>query len=166
MYVSTKTYGHAVGFSACFRQHRAQSHCKYLHGYSLAVRLEFEADALDELNWVVDFGSLKDVKIALEQMFDHTMLVAQDDPELDFFMELNRRGLARIRVVAATGCEAFAKQVYIMAHGWLVINKYVPRVRLRSVEVAEHGANSAIYTGGADATNETSVPSGSNIPRD
>jgi len=28
---------------------------------------------------------------------------------------------------------------------WLVDNGYYPRVRMRSVEVCEHGANSAIF---------------------
>ena len=53
---STKTYGHDLGFSAAFRQWRADSHCKYIHGYALAFRFEFEADELDVRNWVVDFG--------------------------------------------------------------------------------------------------------------
>mgnify|MGYP001588063145 CR=1 FL=1 len=46
-YKSTKTYGHAIGLSAAFRQWRADSHCKYLHGYALAVKFVFEAGELD-----------------------------------------------------------------------------------------------------------------------
>lgn len=145
-YRSTKTFGHELGLSACFRQWRAESHCRFLHGYALAVRVEFEADALDVRNWVVDFGSLKGFKDMLERTFDHKLLVAEDDPFLDDLTQLAGLGLAHPVVVPATGCEAFAKLIYDYAKVWLLDNGYRPRVRVVSVEVKEHGANSAIYT--------------------
>lgn len=145
-YRSTKTYGHEQGLSACFRQWRAESHCKLLHGYALAVYLEFEADDLDVRNWVVDFGSLKSFKQWLCDTFDHTLLVAEDDPMLHELRQLELRlGIARVVVVPATGCEAFAKLIYECAEIWLRDNGYAPRVRMNLVEVREHGANSAIY---------------------
>jgi 6-pyruvoyltetrahydropterin/6-carboxytetrahydropterin synthase len=149
-YASTKTYGHEVGLSACFRQWRAESHCRLLHGYALAVAFVFEAEELDVRNWVVDFGSLKSLKGWLENTFDHTLLVAEDDPLKDELCQLAGLGLARAVVVPATGCEAFAELIYGATLVWLGDNGYAPRVRLRSVEVREHGANSAIYTGGTD----------------
>lgn len=149
MFRSTKTYGHDIGLSACFRQWRAQSHCRLLHGYALAVRFEFEASELDIRNWVVDFGSLKSLKGWLEGTFDHTLLVADDDPQREELMTLSRLGLARVVAVPATGCEAFAQLIYDAAEIWLKDYGYSPRVRLVSVEVREHGANSAIYTGDA-----------------
>lgn len=144
---STKTYGHEAGLSACFRQWRAESHCRLLHGYALSVRVEFEADELDCRNWVVDFGSLKSFKGWLEDTFDHTMLVAEDDPKKEDLFLLQAAGLARIVTVEATGCEAFAKLIYEAAEIWLHDNGYTPRCRIKSVEVREHGANSAIYEG-------------------
>ena len=149
MYVSTKTYGHDVGLSACFRQWRADSHCRFLHGYALAIRLEFEADELDVRNWVVDFGSLKGFKTLLENTFDHRLLVAEDDPYIGVMQSLDGAGLAQVVVVPATGCEAFAKLIFECGEVWLRDNGYAPRVRMRSVEVREHGANSAIYMGAA-----------------
>lgn len=145
---STKTYGHEIGLSACFRQWRAESHCRLLHGYALAVRFEFEADELDVRNWVVDFGSLKSLKGWLEGTFDHTLLVAEDDPHRPALEHLQALGLARVVVVPATGCERFAELIYECAEQWLIDNGYSPRCRLVSVEVKEHGANSAIYTRG------------------
>ena len=85
---STKTYGHEIGLSACFRQWRAESHCRLLHGYALAVKFVFESEELDVRNWVVDFGSLKTLKGWLEDTFDHTLLVANDDPWKHKLMEL------------------------------------------------------------------------------
>jgi 6-pyruvoyltetrahydropterin/6-carboxytetrahydropterin synthase len=144
---STKTFGHELGLSAAFRQWKAESHCRLIHGYALAVRLEFEADELDVRNWVVDFGSLKSLKQILQDTFDHTLLVAEDDPKLAIFKQLDEwHGVARVVVVPATGCEKFAEMIYECVECWLADNGYAPRCRIASVEVMEHGANSAIFT--------------------
>jgi len=144
-YQSSKCYGHDLGLSACFRQWRADSHCRLLHGYALSIHLEFEADDLDARNWVVDFGSLKSFKGQLEDTFDHKLLVAEDDPERDSLQHLDAMGLASVVVVPAVGCEAFAKLIYAGAAIWLGDSGYAPRVRMHSVAVREHGANSATY---------------------
>lgn len=145
MYRSSKTYGHEIGLSACFRQWRAESHCHLLHGYALAVHVEFEAEELDIRNWVVDFGSLKSYKGMLEATFDHTLLVAEDDPKLGAFLSLELIGVAEVIVVPATGCEAFAKLIFDYTEVWLKDNGYAPRVRCHHVTVREHGANSASF---------------------
>ncbi|KAF7962005.1 6-pyruvoyl tetrahydrobiopterin synthase [Cupriavidus sp. UYMMa02A] len=145
MYKSTKRYGHEIGLSCCFRQHRADSHCKLLHGYALAFKFVFASRELDVRNWVVDFGSLKGLKAILEDTFDHTLLVAEDDPKLVTLRGLQDAGLARVIVMPAVGCEATAHLVYEVAKQWLKDAGYGDRVWLESVEVSEHGANSAIY---------------------
>lgn len=144
-YQSTKTFGHDIGLSACFRQHRAESHCRLLHGYALAVHFVFAANELDVRNWVVDFGSLKSLRGWMEDTFDHTLLVAEDDPLKPALCSLEKLGLARVVLVPATGCEAFAKLIYEATTLWLKDNGYAPRCWLERVEVREHGANSAIY---------------------
>jgi 6-pyruvoyltetrahydropterin/6-carboxytetrahydropterin synthase len=118
-----------------------------LHGYSLAFKFTFESEELDVRHWVVDFGSLKSLKSILEDNFDHTCLVAEDDPEIATFKDLHRKGIIKMVEVPATGCEETAKLVYETAETWLKDAGYAPRVKLRSVEVMEHGANSAIYEG-------------------
>lgn len=143
VYGSTKTYAASVGLSTAFRQWAAASHCNKVHGYSLAFQATFEATELDHRNWVVDFGSLKSFKGWLERMFDHTTLVAEDDPQLDWFVEANRRGLLDLRQVMASGCEAIARLVFEYLEMWLTDNGYSPRVRLVKLEVREHDGNSA-----------------------
>jgi 6-pyruvoyltetrahydropterin/6-carboxytetrahydropterin synthase len=144
-YRSSKTFGHDLGLSACFRQWRAKhSHCQYLHGYALAVHLEFEADQLDERNWVVDFGSFDTVKEFLRHTFDHKLLVAEDDPQRDTFEALGALGLAQVLVLPAVGCEKFAQYVHSYVRQWLR-GQYGEAIRLVSVTVREHGANSAEY---------------------
>lgn len=144
-YQSTKTFPHETGLSCAFRQWRADSHCRYLHGYALAVTLTFEAETLDGNNWVMDFGSFKPVKEWLAEHFDHKTVVAVDDPELDHFKRLDADGIIELVVVMATGCEAFANMIYNHVHEWMMETGAADRVKLVSVEVREHGANSSIY---------------------
>lgn len=140
-FTSTKTFGHNEGLSCCFRQWRAEhSHCKLLHGYAISVKLIFKGP-LDERNWVADFGGFKSTKEWLKQMFDHTTIIALDDPAGEAFQQLHDLGLIRLVRMPAVGCEAFA--YYIMK---TLINGVLPeelRNRLAMVEVREHEGNSA-----------------------
>lgn len=147
MYHSTKTYGHELGFSACFRQWRADSHCKLLHGYALSFTFVFHAQELDHRNWVVDFGGLKMLKLGLEGYFDHKLLVAEDDPYRETFETMSTFKLAEVRILPKVGCEAFAELGWRLANETIRRLDYYPRVRVFSCEVHEHGANSAIYLG-------------------
>lgn len=139
----TKTYGNEEGLSCVFRQWRAKSHCRYLHGYALGVEIQFGAGELDEHGWVIDFGDLDEIKSWLHSYFDHTLIVASDDPLLATFRELNIAGVADIRSFPGVGCEAFAQYILEWVHKWLEIRKLRPRVQVMSVRVFEHGANSA-----------------------
>lgn len=146
MYVSTKTYGPDRGYTVSYRQHRAESHCNRIHGYALGIHLEFESEELDVRNWVVDFGSLRTLKELFDDWFDHTCLVATDDPQFAMFEQLHLRGLIKMTVLERTGCEGLSKWLYdYISEIWLPENGYAPRVRLRMVEVRETGANSARY---------------------
>ena len=145
MYLSTKTYGNDRGLSCVFRQWRADSYCHDWHGYALGFKFVFGASKLDDRNWVVDFGpgGVGKIKEWLEHMFDHTFLVAEDDPHLEAVKALPN---ANVRVIPAAGCEAVAKMAYDFAQAH--INESTKgRCWVESVEVFEHGSNSAIYRG-------------------
>lgn len=144
-YYSTKTYGHNIGLSACFRQPNAHSHCKFLHGYSLAFKFTFGCNELDERNWVVDFGGLKALKAWLEDTFDHKVVLDQSDPQMVKFEMLADAGLAELTVLNGVGVEKFAEHAWRFADG-LVREMTNNRCWCESAECAEHGANSAIYT--------------------
>ena len=135
-FLSTKTYTHSLGISAAFRQWRAKSHCHFIHGYALQVKMVFATDTLNENNWVQDFGGLKPIKKWLEDQFDHKTLVAQDDPKLPLFQKMAEEGIIQLNILPHIGCERFAE--YIFDH---VIKDYPLLV---SVEVREHEGNSAI----------------------
>jgi 6-pyruvoyltetrahydropterin/6-carboxytetrahydropterin synthase len=148
-YVSTKTYKQ-IG-PVAYRQWRADSHCNLIHGYALSFHLEFESDTLDARNWVVDFGGLKPLKGLLEDWFDHTLLVAIDDPKRDELLRLGEVGLAKITEVEKTGCEGIAdflyeyiNTIFLKDYGWS------DRVWCCSVEVRETDANMAKRVGHRD----------------
>lgn len=142
---STKTYGHERGLSCAFRQPNAShSHCSLLHGYALSFTFIFGANELDDKNWVVDFGGLKDLKDWLEAQFDHTVAVDENDPMIDMLRQLYHWNLADIVVMNGVGCEKFAEHAFNYADQ-LIKNMTGGRCWVESVEVKEHGSNSAIY---------------------
>lgn len=164
MYVSTKNYGPEAGFAVCYRQWRADRKsgksknepysvseipgCCALHGYALGFYFEFESDTLDFRNWVVDFGGLKPLKEFLAQNFDHTMLVALDDPHFEVFENLHKLGIAKMVAVEKTGCEALSQFLLEYVNEVFLPDHYPDTnrtVRCRKVVVRETPSNSAWY---------------------
>lgn len=147
-YISTKTYKQ-IG-PVAYRQWRADSHCNLIHGYALSFHFEFEADTLDARNWVTDFGGLKPLKNVLEEWFDHTLLVAQDDPMREHLLELGRLKLAKITEVEKTGCEGISDFLYEYINTILLPSfgaSEAERVWCSKVEVRETDTNMAMRVG-------------------
>lgn len=146
-YVSCKAYPE-LG-SVAYRQWKADSHCNKIHGYALSFTFEFEATDLDARNWVVDFGGLKNLEAFLKDQFDHTFLVANDDPELETFKALGEKGLAKIRFFDALGCERLSEALIEYVNQVYIPNEFgtseAERIRCFKVEVRETVKNWA-YT--------------------
>ena len=141
------------GFSTVFRQWKAEeTHCRFLHGYGISFKVYFEGE-LDHRNWVWDFGGMKRAKTTIEGMspkawmdfmFDHTVIVANDDPMLEQFSELAKEGIIQLRVIEATGAEKFAEYIYSKLNNF-VHQETEGRVRVTKVKFMEHGKNAAYY---------------------
>ena len=149
-YQSSKVFD---GFSTVFRQWKAETtHCRFVHGYGISFKVYFEG-GLDERNWVWDFGGMKRAKTLIDgkqpkawmdYMFDHTMIIAEDDPEIKAFQQMDAVGVAQVRIIPATGAEKFAEYIYNK------LNEFVKtetdnRVRVIKVKFMEHGKNAAYY---------------------
>ena len=147
---STKIFD---GYSTVFRQWRAEgTHCKFLHGYGVSFKVWFEGE-LDERNWVWDFGGMKrakgnidgmNPKAWMDYMFDHTTIVAKDDPYLETFKQMNNEGIIQLRIIPAVGAEQFSNYL------WVKLNNFIQeetdgRVRVIQVEFKEHEKNTAFY---------------------
>jgi 6-pyruvoyltetrahydropterin/6-carboxytetrahydropterin synthase len=147
---STKIFD---GYSTVFRQWRAEgTHCSFIHGYGISFKIIFEGD-LDERNWVWDFGGMKRAKntidgvspkVWMDYMFDHTYIIAEDDPFLPKAIEMDKTGIVQLRIIPATGAEQFAKFIYDKVSEFIKIETE-GRVRVVSVEFKEHAKNSAVY---------------------
>lgn len=138
---STKRFS---GFPCTHRQWKAESHCRFVHGYSREFYFEFAAKELTKEGWVVDFGGLKELKTWLEYMFDHTFLASQDDPKLEEFKKLDKEGVVQLRVLPNPGMEGTALFVYEEA--MKILKKlYGDRAWITLVEVSENEKNSAQY---------------------
>jgi len=149
---STKLFD---GFSTVFRQWKAEgTHCRFLHGYGVSFRVWFEGE-LDERNWVWDFGGMKrakgtidnmNPKAWMEYMFDHTLVVAEDDPGISGFKVMDQLGIAQVRILPAVGAEQFAKYVFEKLNTF-VQEETNNRVKVVRVEFMENNKNTAIYEG-------------------
>jgi len=83
-------------------------------------------------------------KAWMEYMFDHTVVVAEDDPELDNFRDMHDRGVIQLRVVEAVGAEKFAEYLYHKLNDFVQLETE-GRVRIAKVKFMENHKNSAIY---------------------
>lgn len=144
MHLSTKKYGHEEGLSCAFRQWRAESHCNQLHGYALSFEFTFACEELDHRKWCADFGDFKELRRLLHEYFDHTTVVARDDPAMSLLKTLDMEGVITLVVLPNVGCESFAEFAWQLAHD-LVMRQYDGRVKVVKCTVAEHGSNSASY---------------------
>ena len=143
---STKTYKTSKGLSCCFRQFKANSHCQYLHGYSLEISVEFEAKNLDERNWVVDFGGLKKLEQEFKKYFDHKTLIDINDPHIEWFETGQDLGLLDLVILDdGVGCEMFAFKIYKITKAWLEKSEFNGRCDITKIKVKEHDSNSATY---------------------
>ena len=147
---STKLFD---GYSCVFRQWKAEgTHCRFLHGYGVSFRVWFEGE-LDERNWVWDFGGMKRAKGTIdnmspkewmEYMFDHTLIVAEDDPGISGFKTMDQLGIIQLRILPAVGAEQFAKYVFEKLNTF-VQEETNNRVKVVRVEFMENNKNTAIY---------------------
>jgi 6-pyruvoyltetrahydropterin/6-carboxytetrahydropterin synthase len=83
-------------------------------------------------------------KAWMDYMFDHTTIVAEDDPQLEFFKQLNAEDIIQLRIIPATGAEQFSKYIYEKLNTF-VQEETNGRVKVAKVEFMEHNKNTAIY---------------------
>ncbi len=131
--------------SCAFRQPKATSHCRFIHGYRLTAKFWFGTNQLDKNHWVVDFGGLGHLKKLFKHQFDHTTCIAADDPALPIFKELQKADACDLRVMPnGTGIERVAEYCHNIANDFIK-EQTEDRCWVDKVEVFEHEKNSAIY---------------------
>ncbi|MFE9609916.1 6-pyruvoyl tetrahydropterin synthase family protein [Streptomyces sp. NPDC006012] len=134
--------------------HRSWAHdgkCSFLHGYERSFEIEFGCSTVEpKTGFVVDFGELKEVRALLQAQFDHTTLIAADDPQLELFEELRRSGVIDLRIMDHTGMEGAAEWVHDNVDG-LVRERTAGRVRVIRVVARESRKNAVVFRSDAHA---------------
>lgn len=141
MYISTKKF---IGYPCAHRQWRDEGHCRFIHGYSREFTFWFKALNLDDKSWVMDFGGFKDFKNFLEDYFDHSCLINNDDPELPLFKEMDKKGIIKLRILENVGMEGTSKFLHEQMNAYLD-QRTGGRVYCFRVETRENEKNSGIY---------------------
>jgi len=141
MFSSTKSFWN---YPCSHRQWKHPGQCAYIHGYSRSFHFTFGAHTLTDTHFVVDFGSLKAFKAKLDDWFDHTLLINENDPMLPEFRELEVKGAAKLTVLPNVGMEGTAHFL------WLQMNEFLftatgGRAFCTKVEVRENDKNSGIF---------------------
>lgn len=145
-FYSTKKMG---PISTGHRQWRDDGHCAQIHGYGRYVEFTFECLSLDGRQWVMDFGDLKDVKKWLEEQWDHRVLIASDDPQMELIMQAHSTNLMNVNIMDVSngygpGIEGSCKFVYDHVNP-MILKKTGGRVWVKRVQIWEHENNTAIY---------------------
>jgi 6-pyruvoyltetrahydropterin/6-carboxytetrahydropterin synthase len=151
-FISTKVFD---GYSTVFRQWKAEgTHCKFLHGYGVSFKVWFEGE-LDKRNWVWDFGGMKrakgtidgmNPKAWMDYMFDHTVIISENDPNINLFRSMDESNIIQLRIIPSVGAEQFAKYIYEKLNTF-VQAETEGRVKVTQVEFREHEKNTAFYKG-------------------
>jgi 6-pyruvoyltetrahydropterin/6-carboxytetrahydropterin synthase len=115
------------------------------------MKFYFGTDELDVRNWAADYGGLKDLKAFLEDLFDHTLLVSADDPEMETFKLLEQKKLAKLTILPKIGCEGLSDMLYKYVNGVYIPDMWGPgeaeRLWCYRVEVRETISNMAFREG-------------------
>jgi 6-pyruvoyltetrahydropterin/6-carboxytetrahydropterin synthase len=144
-YITTKTYDHNAGLTCAWRNWKAKSKARFLHGYSLHVKIVLAVTMLDETGRALDLDDMEEIDSWLKETFSHTTCIAEDDPRLTDFQRLHSYGVIDLRIMSGVGMERFAETIWHRVRGWLCERDLESRVSVRTVEVMKHPANSGLY---------------------
>ena len=131
-----------TGYPCAHRQWKDDGHCRWVHGYDRTIEITWQGER-DHRGWVVDFGGLADLKRSLGHQFDHTFLVAPDDPALADFQHLAEQDVIDLRVMDPT-MEGMADWVAAEAARWTAV--HAPHAEVIEVACWENEKNCAAWT--------------------
>ncbi|OSC41443.1 6-carboxytetrahydropterin synthase [Mycobacterium decipiens] len=130
----------------CHRSWSRQGKRFFLHGYERTFEIEFACTETESRSGlVVDTSCLRDIRAALRRQFDHTTLIAADDPQRDLFELLADRGVIDLRIMDSTGMEGSAAWVFDTAER-IVARATGGRVWVSGIEARENRNNVVTLT--------------------
>jgi len=128
------------------RQHKHDGFCRSIHGHNWSFIIELGCYDLDEQGFVLDFGKMKFIKNILDENFDHTLVISQNDTNFDTFQDLAKKNLAKLTIIPN---DASAEGIALYVGGLIdnVIKQETnDRAYVKSIELFEDSKDSAIVT--------------------
>jgi 6-pyruvoyltetrahydropterin/6-carboxytetrahydropterin synthase len=123
--------------------HRLLEHdgkCRYLHGHNGLLEIDIDAETLDKMGMVVDFGQLNEiVKTWVNDNLDHRMLLCRADPVAPSLIEA---GEPIFLTEDNPTAENIAKLIWQAAHA--------AGLQVSEVRLWETSTSRATYRGGRD----------------
>ena len=131
------------------RQPSHKGHCKLIHGHNWDFEICLAANELDENGFVYDFGGLKWFRAWLENNFDHTFVLNEDDPWVGTATMDLIKETSKVIFVPSCSCEGIAEYVYNKLSD-MISKQTEGRVWVEWVTVKEDLKNSATCTASTD----------------
>lgn len=137
----------------CHRSWTNEGKRFFLHGYERTFEIEFAcAQTEPGTDLVVGPDTLEEIREALRKQFDHTTLIAADDPERDLFELLAERGVIDLRIMDSTGMERSAAWVFDTVES-IVVRATQGRVWVSQIKARESHSNGVTLTARAAIPN-------------
>lgn len=124
------------------RQPKHPGHCRFIHGHNWGFEFEFEATHPDPCGFVIDFGGLKGVKLEIDALLDHKLVLNEDDPILKDAAKLQALCGDGVRTLPDCSCEGLARFLFNMVNG-MVSAMTDGRVKVVRCTCFEDSKNSA-----------------------
>lgn len=100
-------------FSSAHRLLNYEGPCKNLHGHNYRCQITIQSTTVDGMGMVLDFSELKTRIIKRVMfMFDHKLIICQDDPDLHTLIDLTDHTIVPYNVTA----ENMAQHIYSIAN--------------------------------------------------
>ncbi len=129
--------------------------CQSFHGHSYTVDLVLKGDKLNKDEMLIDFGEVKHDVAGLFDMFDHSMVLFDQDPFVEDMVKIMERGNMRYLIVSYNPtAERMAQHFYkaIQGSGYKVESVRVHETLTGWAECTEicHDKLDFIASGGLD----------------
>ena len=85
--------------SVAHRNWKHKGHCRFIHGYAREVEVIIRAKTLDKYGHVYDFGYFKEFRLWLKHQWDHSTLIASDDPYLKDLKKLDENEVIKLQIM-------------------------------------------------------------------
>ena len=120
---TTITYHHTIHYAHRIHNQSLPENiptkCRNIHGHSGKIIATFEGPVDEETGMIVDFYYIKQIFEYIDNLFDHKLLISENDIELINVIPTLPSGSVTVLPISVTSCECPAK--YLLK----IINMYI-----------------------------------------